>query len=428
MTILVIGGGWSGLAAAVRLSEQGQHVHLIESAKQLGGRARSVDWQELQIDNGQHLMIGAYHRTLTLLDAIGADAASLFTRRPLDINIHDPAYPNLRIASGQVLPWPLSMAWRLGRDNGLSIVSEVLWLSLKARLFDHNADTSVSHWLHEAKQSERLIRQLWEPLCLATMNTPIENASASVFANVLNDTFRRRHDTDLLIPKVALGQLLPDHAETYIRQHGGQISLQTRVRHLSVSHGKVIGAVTDKGDLINAEQVILATPAMVSRQLLASHVSVPVFDSHPIATVYLQYAPEVRLPQPVIGLSGTLGQWLFERSDLRPGLVTVVISGPGEHEKLNKQALIAAVSSEISTLLPTFPPRAVDALVIREKKATFACNVDIQRQRPNNRTEITGLWLAGDFVANPYPATLEGAILNGERTAIQLMEQLRASR
>lgn len=425
MTTLIIGGGWSGLAAAVRLSQQGHRVQLFESARQLGGRARSVDWQGLEIDNGQHLMIGAYRHTLSLLEDIGADNTALFQRLPLDIQIQDPDYPPLRIAAGPGLPWPLSLAWRLWRDNGTDCLAQISRLNWLARRFKPTPDISVASWLDQAGQSRRLIRQLWEPLCLATLNTPIEMASAAVFARVLSTTFRARSDTDLLIPKLPLGATLPRLAEQYIQKQGSQIHLQSRVEKIVVDDGKVTGLVTQGGQYFPAEHIIVATPLAAARPLLDEQLTLPVSDSYPIATAYLQYPADCRLPAPIQGLSGTLCQWLFDRHELRPGLVAAVISGPGEHEKLNKAALLKQIASEIHQQWPELPPMPDKSLVIREKRATFICNVDIQRQRPNNRTEITGLWLAGDFVANPYPATLEGAVLNGEQTAIQLMEQLK---
>lgn len=428
MSILVIGGGWSGLAAAVRLSQQGQAVHLLESAKQLGGRARSVSWQDLQIDNGQHLLIGAYQRTLALLEDIGAKEAELFERQALDIMIHDPRYPPLHIAAGRSLPWPLSLAWRLLRDNNFNTLRQVLRLNLQARRFSAQADSDVESWLKQAGQSSRLISQLWEPLCLAMLNTPISTASAKLFANALNETFAQRAYSDLLIPRKPLGEVLPVYAARFLHRQGSQLSLQSRVSQLIIEAGKIKGVRLSNGRLIEADQVILATQPTVTRQLLTGHVALPVVHSYPITTVYLQYPSDYRLPSAMMGLSGTLSQWLFDRSDLRPGLMAVVISGPGEHQNMDKAALSLAVAREVNQLVPVLPAAADKSMVIREKRATFACNVDIQAQRPNNRTEITGLWLAGDFVANPYPATLEGAVFNGEQTAIQLMEHLSVSR
>lgn len=424
MTILVIGGGWSGLAAAVRLSQQGHTVQVLESAKQLGGRARSVDWQGLEIDNGQHLLIGAYHRTLALLNTIGAEEQNLFQRRPLAMEIRDADHPSLFLNAGQFLPWPLSLLWRLYRDNDFSTLKQITRLSLQAHRFNQKQDQSVAQWLQLNNQSARLTRQLWEPLCLATLNTPLSSASAAVFATVLKDTFRRRRDSDLLIPVQPLGQTLPAYAERYIKTHGGQIRLQQRVKEILINEQGVNGVVTQQGEYIRAEHIIVATPLDISRQLLDSQLDLPEFGSHPIATVYLQYSAQTTLSSPVIGLSGTLGQWVFERHDLRPGLLSVVISGPGEHQAWDKQIVCDRVAAELQQHLPEITSRPSESWLIREKKATFSCSVDIQSHRPNNRTEITGLWLAGDYVANPYPATLEGAVVNGEQTAMQLMERL----
>lgn len=428
MTILVIGGGWSGLTAAVRLTQHGHSVQLLESAKQLGGRARSVDWQGLEIDNGQHLLIGAYHRTLSLLSTLGANEQDLFQRRPLGIEIKDVDYPSIHLNAGRYLPWPLSLLWRLCRDNDLSIVSQIARLSLQAQRFNQKQDQSVADWLKANNQSARLTRQLWEPLCLATLNTPLSTASAAVFATVLKDIFRRRCDSDLLIPIQPLGQTLPAYAERYIQTHGGQIRLQQRVKEIRIDKQRVSGVVTQQGEYIRAEHIIVATPLDISRQLLVSQLELPESASHPIATVYLQYAAQTRLTRPVIGLSGTLSQWVFDRHDLRPGLLSVVISGPGEHQAWDKQTVCNQVAAELEQLLPTITSRPTESWLIREKKATFSCTVDIQSHRPNNRTEITGLWLAGDYVANPYPATLEGAVVNGEQTAMQLIEHLAAGR
>jgi len=428
MTILVVGGGWSGLAAAVRLTQMGETVHLLEAAKQLGGRARNVSWQGLDVDNGQHLMIGAYQHTLDLLKTIGVNESELFQRKPLALSIHHPSYPSLHINAGQSLPWPLSIAWRLWRDNGFTTLKQVSRVLLASQSLVQKADISVKTWLKQQKQSSRLTEQLWEPLCLAMLNTPIDRASAKVFSRVLAETFNKRQNTDLLLPTKPLGDGLPHFAAAYIRRHGGKISLQTRVKNLKIENAAIKGIVTDNGDVIVANNVVLATNPAVSHTLLHSHITFNDPGSYPIATAYLQYPAHTQLPASIIGLSGTTSQWLFERHELKPGLLAVVVSGPGEHEQLDKMALVQRIAQELKQRLPALPAMPDNSLVIREKRATFACNVDIERQRPNNRCEIAGLWLAGDYVSNGYPATLEGAIINGEQTATQLIEHQRISR
>jgi protoporphyrinogen oxidase len=152
MTTLIIGGGWSGLAAAITLSQQGHPVHLIESAKQLGGRARNVEWQGNTLDNGQHLMIGAYDHMLAIMELCGVDLAEAFNRSPLDLTIYDDHYPPLHLSANNLLPWPLSVAWNLIRSTGLSGFYHIAHLQSQIPKLLSGQDISVQQWLLQTKQ------------------------------------------------------------------------------------------------------------------------------------------------------------------------------------------------------------------------------------------------------------------------------------
>lgn len=425
MTILIVGGGWSGLAAAITCVQQGQAVHLIESAKQLGGRARNVPWGDDTVDNGQHLMIGAYERMLAVMQSIGIDTAAVFQRHAMDLTIHDTEYSPLRLSSKAYLPWPLSLAWNLASSAGISAVRQVARLQSDIKRVLIEKDITVSEWLLLTKQPPRLVRQLWEPLCLATLNTPIAEASAHLLAIVLRDSLGKdKSAADTLIPSQPLGDLFPRMAANYIQQQGGKISLGTRVKSLIVEDEKVVGLVTDDGQL-ESDAIIVATAASQSDALLSPYMNMYLPKEYPICTVYLQYAAGIRLEAPILGMSGTISQWIFDRSEQTPGLMAVVISAPGKHEKMPKNELISFVCKEVHQLFPAMPKQAEQGFVIREKRATFACTVDIEKQRPQHQTDIAGLWLAGDYVANNYPATLEGAIRNGENCAKRMVAYLK---
>lgn len=425
MTTLIIGSGWSGLSAAVSLTQQGHRVHLVESAKQFGGRARNVTWQGKMVDNGQHIMIGAYDHMLAMMQLVGVNPEHAFNRLPIDISIHHPDYSTLHLSGQSRLPWPWSLAWNLVKSAGLNSLKNLVMLQKDIPRLLAEEDMTVLAWLQRAKQPSRLIEQLWEPLCLATLNTQVAKASAHVLAIVLRDSLGKDELTaDLLIPKMPLGTLFPQAAVAYIRRHGGKLSKQTRIAEVVTEEGKISGAVTTSGDFIESENIILATGPDQTAQILTAHLRFHRPSQTPITTVYLQYPSQYHLPAPLIGMTGTMSHWLFDRSQQHPGMISAVISSDGPHEKLSKEALVQHVCNEVHQLLPDFPDKADEGFVIREKRATFECSVENHRNRPECMTAIPGLWLTGDYIANQYPATLEGAIRNGKHCAHLLLSHL----
>lgn len=422
---LIIGGGWSGLAAAVSLSQQGHHVHLLESAKQLGGRARNVQWQQSVVDNGQHLMIGAYKQMLAMMELIGVDTYSAFHRHPIDIELHDTQHQSLHLSAQHAwLPWPVSLAWNIIKSTDVNSLYQIYKLQASIpKVLKYN-DITVSEWLLLTNQSDRLVKQLWEPLCLATLNTPIKEASAHLLATVLRDSLcAGKSAADSLIPTCPLGDLFPTYAAKYIEQHGGTISLQSRAKQLLVDDNKVTGVQLQDGLILSYNNIIVACSPTHSIELVADHITINKPLDYPIYTAYLQYPIDTRLSKPIVGLTGTISQWVFDRSEQTPGLMAIVISGPGQHETMTNSELGQLISQELGQMCPELAAAPLDSLIIREKRATFASTVNIEKQRPNAYTDISGLWLAGDYIANGYPATLEGAIRNGEQCAKLILER-----
>uniref|UniRef100_UPI0024903A1E FAD-dependent oxidoreductase n=1 Tax=Azonexus hydrophilus TaxID=418702 RepID=UPI0024903A1E len=208
MKVAVVGAGWAGLAAAVDLTRRGAAVTLYEAGRVAGGRGRSVNIDGRTLDNGQHLLLGAYRETLALMRSVGADPDVLFERRPLQVVDRD----GFRLAL-PCWPAPLNVAWGLLTAATVDLPEKLktaLWMHrVKWRGFRLTRDESVADWLDAAGQTGVLRQKLWEPLCLAALNTPAERASAQLFANVLRDSLGspRRADTDLLLPRVPFGEL-----------------------------------------------------------------------------------------------------------------------------------------------------------------------------------------------------------------------------
>jgi len=398
--IAVIGGGWAGIAAAVDLTASGASVTLFEAGRTLGGRARAVTVDGRRLDNGQHILLGAYRETLALMRRVGADPERLLERRPLQV-IDNTGF---RLALPR-LPAPLNVAWGLLRAAPVDWPEKAKtawWMDgIKRRGFRLEQDVTVAQWLTTAGQTGMLRRHLWEPLCLAALNLPAERASAQLFANVLRDSLGspRREDTDLLLPRVDLGQLLPDPAAHWLLAQGAQIRLGKRVRQITPN----ADSIGIDGEYF-AAAIIATAPQHVGA---LSPAAGPDYAYEPIATVYLQFEPTTRRPSPLTHHLGGHCQWLVDRGE---GLFACVLSGHGTWEALDDSELTASLVAELA-----LPQAASWHKVIREKRATFSARPGLHR--PDFRTANPRLFLAGDYTWADYPATLEGAVRSGLRAA-----------
>lgn len=418
-TVVIIGGGYAGMAAAMRLAEAGVKVSIFEAGPVLGGRARRVEVNGLMLDNGQHLAIGAYRSLLSLLSQAGVAEDTVFNRVALELDIRDGTKIAMRMACPQIpAPWHTLVGLLCAEGLSWSERFAAIRAMTIARLrgWQVSPELTVAAWLAAHHQSAKLVRCLWEPLTLAALNTPISQASAQVLLNVLRDSLAgSRADSDFLLPKADLSTLFPDAAARYVRARGGDVRLGAMVKQISHDDS---GWRLDRTD-DSFDHLIVAMPPHRLSMLAEQHPALatatqPTADwtYQPIYTVYVQYEPSVRLPKPMFGLVGTTAQWIFDRGQLcdQAGLLAVVISAEGPHEQLAQADLAAIAIKEITAAFPSLPvPRWHK--VIAEKRATFACVPSMHR--PPNSTTNASLWLAGDYTAGDYPATLEGAVRSG---------------
>jgi squalene-associated FAD-dependent desaturase len=430
--VAVIGGGWAGCAAGVELASQGARVTLFEAARTLGGRARAVQAKEALLDNGQHIMLGAYQATLALLRRVGVSEREAMLRLPLQMR-YPPGSAQRGAGMDFVaprLPAPLHVLAALLRARGLDREDKLALarFSTSARWMDWglNTDCSVAELLARFGQTPRLTRLMWRPLCLAALNTPIERASAQVFLAVLRDSLgAKRKASDMLLPRVLLDALFPQAAQRFIEGHGGRVLSGARVDGIApAASGWRVQVGAESTDV---DAVVLATPAWQSADLLrplpgmaALADQLDGFDYEPISTVWLQYAPGLRLPMPFCALlddpqHAAWGQFVFDRGQLDPGqdgLLAVVISAASEAANLNQDTLAGAVAAQLAAAFGR-PELAQPqwSRVLTEKRATFACTPALAR--PDNATGLPGLALAGDYTAGEYPATLETAVRSG---------------
>jgi squalene-associated FAD-dependent desaturase len=414
------------MAAAVELAARGIPVTVFESAKQLGGRARGVQHNGIQLDNGQHLLLGCYRDTLRLIEKVGGDIKQDFLRLPLQLDLHE----HFTLHAPR-LPAPLHLLAALLQAEGLTwgerIKAARFMLALRRMGFRLPQDITVAELMARHGQDANLTFKLWEPLTVAALNTPIHKASAQVLLNVLRDALNRtRADSDMLLPRIDFTALFPQRAATYIERRGGTV-------HLSCGVDAILPQ-EDGIDLVTAagtrrySHVICAAPPVAAARLLSP---VPALvdtvrrtnslEHQPIYTVYLQYPAHVTLPHPMLGLHRRLSQWLFDRGRIagQHGLIASVISAEGIHQKLGHDELALRVSAELGTEFGIAEP-PIWTRVIAEKRATFCCAPDLQR--PAQQTVLPRLLLAGDYTAGDYPATLEGAVQSGLHCARRIAE------
>lgn len=427
MTVVaVVGGGWAGCAAAVELASKGARVTLFEAARVLGGRARCVEVNDRKLDNGQHILLGAYSETLRLLRTLGIAQDDVLLRLPLQMRYPEDSGGMDFVAPR--LPAPLHLlvallrARGLGREDKLALVR----FSTSARWMDWrlHEDCSVTELLDRFDQTDRLIKLMWRPLCIAALNTPPERASAQVFLNVLRDSLgARRSASDMLIPRVDLTTLLPQQAAAFIEQHGGQVHFGANVKKIYRDGDRWC---IEPGD-VSFDAVVIATQPSVAAGLLdglTDTSSLTAFSYEPITTCYLQYSPHVRLPLPFFalvddGASGDWGQFVFDRGQLdvaQNGLLSVVVSASAEAIAAGHHVLTEAIATQLARVfrMPELD-RPGWTQVITEKRATYSCAPALAR--PDNATGLAGLAIAGDYTAGDYPATLESAIRSGVQAA-----------
>jgi len=443
MKAAVIGAGWAGLAAATALHEAGAKVTVFEAGRTPGGRARRVAHPGFDdhLDNGQHILLGAYTETLALMRRLGRNPDALLMRRPLRLASLDGAF---RLSAPR-LPAPWHAAFALLTARGLDwparLAATRFIHGLRGAGWQAPAVWTVADLLAHHAQPRELVRLLWEPLCLAALNTPPAQASAALFARVLRDSLAGAlRDSDILLPCVDLSALWPDAAARQVTMRYGHTVRQLQPGETGVD---VYGERFDAA--------VLAVPPSAAARLLGGALrdsgspgllkALQAFDYMPIATLNIRLAQPWALPEPMMMLRedrarGHLGQWLFDRARLTgrtgQGELALVVSAAQGLAEADREAAVAALLAQVREQAARHParlppmPEVAQAELFIEKRATFAAVP--QRVRPLNHTPWRTLALAGDWTDTGYPGVLEGAVRSGLQAARVLRAGFSAGR
>jgi squalene-associated FAD-dependent desaturase len=438
--VLIIGGGFAGLAAGVTLAEAGRRVRLLEQKPHLGGRARSFRDPTTGsiVDNGQHILMGCYHATIRFLTTIGTLERIHFQPR-LAVPFLDRGGRLTRLECPDwPSPWHLLFGVVRSRSFSWKEKLEVFRLGKALRSAEENTDRtageSVAKWLSRLGQSGSLQRNFWNLLCLAAMNEDPRIASARLFERVLRlALFTSPADSRLGIARVGFSDCYIAAASAYIEARGSRVETGRGVKQMLIADGVCRGVELNDGQKLETAPVISAVPwhqlaTLLPQELLRSE---PFFAAAlalrpaPIISINLWFdVPITELE--FAGLRGTTIQWLFNKSRIMgtsDNYVSLVLSGAHEHVSRSKQELLAIALQELGELLPGVrKAKLLHSLVIKERFATFSPSPEAHPLRPPARTPVRGFFLAGDWTATGLPATIEGAVQSGYTAAREGLE------
>lgn len=442
MKLAVVGAGWAGMAAAVEAASRGADVTVFEAARTLGGRARALpaqlpDGTPLSLDNGQHILIGAYSDTLALMQRVGLDLSHSLLAQPLSLPYTD--------GSGlQTPPW--AARWPAPLDALAAIATTRGWrwrerlallnASLRWQRQGFTCDPMLTVAELCARLPARVMQELIEPLCVSALNTPTVDASGAVFLRVLRDAlfgkgFAGFSASSLLLPRVDLSRLFPDAAAEWLLRHGGSTHMRIGTRVSTLRPLATQWMLGHESGEEAFDRVIWATAASPAEKAIRQ--AADACDEHtaPILTAWARrtralpftaittvyaWAPGARLASPMLALraepdaQAAPAQFVFDRGQLTPadpasqGLLAFVVSTSGDDRDDLQTQVLEQGRRQLG--LPAL--QAVQTVV--EKRATFACTPGLSRPV---QAIAAGLWAAGDYVEGPYPATLEGAVRSG---------------
>ena len=455
--VIVVGAGFAGLSAAAMLAEAGKRVLVLDARPQLGGRATAFTDRvtgEL-VDNGQHVLFGCYHETFAFLRRIGAEK-NVQLQPAMAVPFLDlqgtrselrcpPLPPPLHLVAG-VLRWTaLPLADRLSvlRMAG-PLMSARKKIARDPAAVLATDSVTVSEWLQRAGQGSRIREWLWDPLAVAALNQAPDAASATTFVRVLAELFGpRASDSALALPVVPLHEAYALPAQAFVATRGGEVRTNALAR-LSFAGADRPGhlRVDVRGGSSITAPVIAAVPWFALGALTGALDAPPLrpivdrasaMASKPIVTVNLWYDAPV-MDERFIGLPGRVTQWVFDKSlVLRAGVpnegcgthrashLSLVSSAADTIAGKDDAALIEIATTEIAGALPRARgARLRHATVIREKRATFSLAPG-QPARPETRTPVRGLYLAGDWIATGLPGTIESAVVSGHRAAHEVL-------
>lgn len=433
--VLVVGAGVAGINAAINLAKNDIAATLVETRNHIGGRCFSFIEPTTgdEIDNGQHIFIGAYENFFQLLFDLGT---LQYLKPQFNFNINyidanNSARLSSKLHSGKL---PLALALLNFRKLNLKSKFGIIKLIANANKIILNENLSCKDLLSKFNQTNLAITYFWEPLILATLNQSVENSPANLFLEVLKKMFANIDNAKIYFSTVGLSRLFIP-VQNYLESHNSQLILNTHIAKIIVDNDKITGCFDKNGNFYSADAMILAVPFDNLSKILSSSGLGDFFNYNfeysPIISLYFWTHTKLNVPE-INALIGTKSHWLFNKSIISQNpsskhyLYSITISNAKSFLSFSHSEIIDLIISELISLKVIKSKNEIfHTKLLFDKKATISLNYENVNKRPKITTNFRNLFLCGDWVATGLPATIEGAALSGKIAAHEVIQYLK---